>query len=73
MFKKKNFFVIGEGQENAWYSPRLNEIQINIGVLRGSGVGYQSNLPAPFRLGGFVAATLGHELASNVVSWGPKL
>jgi len=52
----------GEGVDNAFYWPLFNQVQINVGLMKGSGVGYSKDLPRALLYGGFTASTLGHEL-----------
>ena len=60
--KPKDAFYSPEAGDNAFYSPGINEVQVNVGLLKGSGVGISSSLPRALLYGGLVASTLGHEL-----------
>ena len=51
-----------EGEDNAFYWAIFNQVQINVGLMKGSGVGYSKDLPRALMYGGFTASTLGHEL-----------
>ena len=61
--KSKYVFVssraYGETNDTAWYSNSLNQIQINVGLLKGSGIGYSKELPRALVYGGLAASTLG--------------
>lgn len=48
--------------DNAFYHQKLNQVQINVGLLKGSGVGFRSESPLAVMYGGLTASTLGHEL-----------
>ena len=48
--------------DNAFYSRLANEVQINVGLLKGSGVGISPTFPRAVMYGGMAASTLGHEL-----------
>jgi len=52
----------GEDKDNAFYWPIFNQVQINVGLMKGSGVGYSKDLPRALLYGGFTSSTLGHEL-----------
>ena len=64
MFKasSKHFNFSGESLDNAFYHQKLNQVQINVGLLKGSGVGFRSESPLAVMYGGLTASTLGHEL-----------
>ena len=52
----------GEGVDNAYYWAIFNQVQINVGLTKGSGIGFSKNLPRALVYGGFTSSTLGHEL-----------
>merc|ERR1712013_448324 len=52
----------GEGVDNAYYWPIFNQVQINVGLMKGAGIGYSKDLPRALMYGGFTACVLGHEL-----------
>jgi len=56
----KDFFT-GEGVNNAFYLALLNEMQINVGITKGRGIGFYNKLPKSLVYGGFVGI-VGHEL-----------
>ena len=51
-----------EAEDNAYYWAIFNQVQINVGLMKGSGVGYSHDLPRALMYGGFTSSTLGHEL-----------
>jgi len=51
-----------EGEDNASYEDLINQVQINVGLTKGTGIGFSKSLPRALVYGGFVASTLGHEL-----------
>ena len=51
-----------EWEDNAYYYPLLNQVQIKVGMTKGSGIGFSTNLPRALVYGGFVSSALGHEL-----------
>ena len=57
---KDRFF--GEVVENTYHAPFLNQIQINVGFIKGSGIGYSKDLSQALIYGGFSSLALGHEL-----------
>ena len=56
--KPKDAFDTPEAGDNAFYSPRINEVQVNVGLLKGSGIGISSSSPRALLYGGLVASTL---------------
>jgi len=54
-------FFTGESIYNAFYSPFLNQIQINVGYIKGNNIGFSKDLPLALVYGGFTFV-LGHEL-----------
>ena len=54
-------FFTGESIFNAFYSPFLNQIQINVGYIKGNSIGFSKDLPLALVYGGFTFV-LGHEL-----------
>ena len=62
----------GEYKDNAFYWPIFNQVQINVGLMKGSGVGYSKDLPRALMYGGFTASTLGHELTHGFDDYGSQ-
>ena len=67
----KDYFS-GETVENAFYSYIFNQVQINVGLIKGKGIGYSRDLPRALMYGGFTASTLGHELTHGFDATGIK-
>ena len=62
----------GEALDNAAYSPLFNQVQIYLGLIKGSGIGYSKDLPRALMYGGFISSTLGHELTHGFDNEGRK-
>ena len=58
----------GEALDNAAYSPLFNQVQIYLGLIKGSGIGYSKDLPRALMYGGFTSSTLGHELTHGLIT-----
>ena len=61
----------GEAEDNAFYLVIINQVQINVGLMKGSGVGYSKDLPRALMYGGFTSI-LGHELTHGFDNSGRK-
>ena len=64
----KDFFT-GEEVFNAVFFRLLNEIQLNVGITKGKGIGLSNDLPRSLVFGGFTGI-LGHELTHGFDSEG---
>lgn len=62
-----------EKEINAYYSPSFNFVRVKTGLINGLlGLGFSLHYPPSLLYGGFVAATLGHELTHGFDSNGNK-